>query len=142
MGVIRTFGLKADAVLAATCIVRNPIRVEECVLIHRACRRQRDPYHCFALLDVLFSEQELAVEVGEVYSVEVEKCDVTEASENDILHYVMHSKDGKPNTYVSHNTSDMNGAESRWSRTEFATNTTRANKEDLGLREATEELLA
>ena len=112
------------------------------MLIHRACRRQRDPYHCFALLDVLFSEQELAVEVGEVYSVEVEKCDVTEASENDILHYVMHSKDGKPNTYVSQYTSDMNGAESRWSRTEFATNTTRANKEDLGLREATEELLA
>ena len=74
------------------------------MLIHRARRRLRDPYHCFALLDVLFSEQKLTIEIGEVYSVEVEKCDVTEASENDILHYVMHSKDGKPNTYVSHNT--------------------------------------
>ena len=69
-------GLNAPAVCAATC--RG---------IDEDSRRRHGvgAHESFALFYVLFFEEKLAVEVGQVYCIEVKKCDVAEADEDDVL---------------------------------------------------------
>ena len=48
----------------------------------------KQTHQSLALLDVLFLEKELAVEIGEVYRVEVEESDVAKSCEDDVFHYI------------------------------------------------------
>lgn len=41
----------------------------------------------FTLLHILLSKQKLSIEVGQVDCVQVQKCDTTKASQDDVLHY-------------------------------------------------------
>ena len=46
---------------------------------------------CFALLHIFLSEQELAIQVGQVYSVKIQKSNIAESSQYDIFHCKRHA---------------------------------------------------
>lgn len=70
IGVIRTFGLNARAVFAATLEVVSGTRSDVVW--------DRRTHQGFALFYILFPEQKLAIQVGEVYSVEIKQSDMPE----------------------------------------------------------------
>lgn len=86
MGVILTLGLKAEAVFAATCVRRTSQNawIGLRFLVLRSI--VKETHQSLALLNVFFPKQELAVEIGEVYCVEVEECDVAKARQDDVFH--------------------------------------------------------
>jgi hypothetical protein len=45
----------------------------------------RSTYQCLGLLDVLMSEEELAIQVGEIDGIEVYNVDLAETGENNVL---------------------------------------------------------
>ena len=60
------------------------------VNVFRPYSIEKQTHHSLALLNVLFPKEELAVEIGEVYRVEVEESDVAKACEDDVFHYIPH----------------------------------------------------
>jgi hypothetical protein len=48
-------------------------------------------HQCFALLHIFLSEQELAVQVRQVYSVKIQKSNISEPSQYDIFHCKRHA---------------------------------------------------
>jgi hypothetical protein len=45
----------------------------------------RKTYQCLTLLDILFPEQKLAIEVGQVDGIQIQKGDVPETGEDDVF---------------------------------------------------------
>lgn len=94
MGVMWTLGLNADAVRAATSRI---------ILGHTAnTLKTRTAYQGLALLHVLLSEQKLAIQVGEVDCVEIEKGDMTEPGKHDVLDWRKNGERRVPRKWKKH----------------------------------------
>ncbi len=82
IGNILTLGLKAVAVWAATCLNARDINDHR-----RMWSTGNRPHHSFTLLHVLFLEQELTIEIGNVNGVQIKQCNLAETRKNDVFHY-------------------------------------------------------
>ena len=78
-GFIRTWGLNADAVRAATYQFRYSVSGYDPYV-------PEGPYQSFALFHVLLVKEELAVEVREVDSIKVQESDISKPGH----HYVLY----------------------------------------------------
>jgi hypothetical protein len=82
IGNILTLGLKAVAVWAATCLNARDINDNR-----RMWLTGNRPHHSFTLFHVLFLEQELTIEIGNVNGVQIKQCNLAETRKNDVFHY-------------------------------------------------------
>ena len=86
IGVIRTLGLNDPAVWAAIYFHSNEVNE----MIQHMSYIFEHTHQCFALLHIFFSEQELAVQVRQVYGVKIQKSDISESSQDDVFHCRRH----------------------------------------------------
>lgn len=75
---ILTLGLNLPADSFATCVTVSLGAIS-------SLRIPGTAYQCFGLLDVLGSEEELAIEIAEVNRVEVDNVDLTEAGQDEVF---------------------------------------------------------
>jgi hypothetical protein len=52
----------------------------------REKEKKGETYEGFTLFHVFLPEQELPIQIGQVYSVQIQNCDVSETCEDDVLH--------------------------------------------------------